>query len=164
MRHAIDQLTLQAIGFNKPMVAGIQGRITGEFFGTVLPYDLRFATRDTVLIFPSVNLGFPPSGVMTYYLERFVGPGKATEILMSGQELTASVADALGLVNATVDQYSLLERCLEELISVCRAPTPVLSATRHRLQPDVSDIEAYLRRSFDMVWRALVSMGKVDQE
>lgn len=163
IRHAIDQLTLQAVRFSKPMVAGIQGRITGEFFATVLPYDFRFAARDTMLMFPSVNLGFPPSGALAYYLERFVGLAKATEILMSGQELTATDTDALGLVTAVVDQGNLLERCLEELITVCRAPAPVLSATRHLLQPEMTEIEAYLNRAFVTNWSALFRMGKVDQ-
>ncbi len=163
MRHAIDQLTIQAVRCSKPMVAGIQGRVAGEFFATILPYDFRFAARDTVLIFPSVNLGFPPSGALAYYLERFVGPAKATEILMSGHELTVSDADALGLVTAVVDQEKLLERCLEALITVCRAPVSALSATRHLLQPEVTEIEAYLNRAFVTNWSALFRMGKVDQ-
>jgi len=113
MRHAVEQLTLQAVRFSKPMVAGIQGRITGEFFGTVLPFDFRFAAKDTVLMFPSVNLGFPPSGALAFYLERFVGPARTTEILMSGKDITATDAQTLGLVTAVADQENLLEWCVE---------------------------------------------------
>ncbi len=46
---------------------------------------------------------------------------------------------------------------------VCRAPANVLSATRQLLQPDVTDIEAYLDRAFVTNWSALFRMGKVDQ-
>jgi len=115
-------------------------------------------------MFPSVNLGFPPSGTLAYYLERFVGPAKATEILLSGQELTATDASTLGLVTAIVDQGNLLERCLEILNTVCRAPAPVLFATRKLLHPEVTEIEAYLDRSFETAWSALCGMGKVASE
>lgn len=161
VRHAVEQLTLQAVRFSKPMVAGMHGRITGEFFGTVLPFDFRFATNSSVLTFPSVSLGFPPSAALVYYLGQFAGKAKATEIVMSGQEVSANDAVALGLITEVVDREKLMERCLETLTQVCRAPIPVLSAVRSLLHPEIAEIEAYLDHSFDKTWSALSKMHKV---
>lgn len=161
-RNAISQLVLVTAKFGKPMVAGVQGRITGEFFGSVLPFDYRFATDDTVLMFPHVPLGFPPSGALAYYLNRFVGPGRTSEILLSGRDMSATDAEKLGLVNAVTGREDLLERCVEILAVVCRSPSTVLRATRSMLHPEVTEIEAYLRKAFDTAWKSLYSMGKVD--
>lgn len=162
MRHAVAQLSLQAVKFRKPLVAGVQGRISGEFLGNILPFDFRLATKDTVFMFPNVKLGFPPAGVLTYYLERFLGPAKATEVLMLGEDIYALDAKALGLVTGVVEGDELLEQCLKKLAAVCRVPIPTLSATRSLLHPEITVIEKYLDRSFKTEWKALNSMGKVN--
>lgn len=162
MRYAMEQLAILTVKFTKPMIAGMQGDITGEFFGNLLPFDFRFATEDTVLKFPNVQLGFPPSDVLAYYLNRYLSPGKATEILMLGQDISAQQAEEIGLLTVVNRKENLLNRCLETMAEVCKLPLPVLSATRSLLHPEVADLEAYLDRAFSTTWKPLYLMNKVD--
>ena len=73
--------------FSKPMVAGIHGKTTLEYFAIVLPFDFRITTQSTEVVFTNIRMGFPPSGNLAYQLKRFIGPAKATEVFLAGDDI-----------------------------------------------------------------------------
>ena len=82
--NSLAAFALQAATFRKPIVAGLQGTITGAFLGVSLAYDFRVAAEDTVFEFPAASIGFPLGGALCHYLPQFVGRQRATEILLTG--------------------------------------------------------------------------------
>lgn len=159
---ATHQLTLEAVRFTKPMVAGLQGHITGEFLGTVMPFDFRYAAEDVEIEFPNVALGFPPSAPLTFYLLRNLGEARATEILMNSRALSAIEAHELGLLTAIVEKEALLDRCLEQISLLSMKSGPALVATRRLLKGDERQVKDYLDWSYHETWSALIRAGKVN--
>src|SRR5205807_7117548 len=58
---------------------------------------------------PEVKLGLIPGYGGTQRLPRLVGRGRALELLLTGEPITAAEAYRIGLVNAVVPQAELLE-------------------------------------------------------
>lgn len=160
--NALSQLALRVSEFPKPIVAGLSGRLSGDDLGMVLPCDFRLATPDVSVMFSNIKLGFPPSGVLVYYLLRFLGPARATEILYSPSPLEAKNALSMGLLSRIVDENELEKQCINQLELLATLPTEAVAATRHMIQPDPLELRRYLDRSLEMRWLALSAM-KIDE-
>ena len=72
---------------------------------------VRFASDNAKLGQPEVKLGLIPGYGGTQRLPRLVGRGRALEMLLSGDPITAAEAHRIGLVNAVVPQAELLGYC-----------------------------------------------------
>ncbi len=158
LKHAIGQLMTTAARFTKPLVAAMDGKITAEYLGTVLPYDFRFATLDTVFTFPNLRVGIPVTAHLAFYLVRHVGEAKAAEILLTGDDLRVAQAQQLGLITGIVPRDELEVRCLEQLARVTRLPAGAVAATRRLLRPEPEELEQMVARSFDKIWSLLSSL------
>ena len=71
--------------------------------------DLRVMAEDARFGQPEINLGLIPGWGGTQRLPRIVGPSKATEIILTGDPITAQEAYRLGLVNKVVSMGDVLE-------------------------------------------------------
>lgn len=70
---------------------------------------VRFASDNAKLGQPEVKLGLIPGYGGTQRLPRLVGRGRALELLLSGDPVTAAEAHRIGLVNAVMPQAELLD-------------------------------------------------------
>lgn len=82
----------------KPVIAAIHGFCMGGGMELALACDIRFASPDAVLSLPETGLGLIPGGGGTQRLPRVVGPGRAMDLLLTGERLSAAEALAIGLV------------------------------------------------------------------
>lgn len=158
--HSIGQITMKFVNYTKPLIAGINGTVGLEYLGYSMGFDFRIATPNTSFMFPNLSLGFPPSAPLVFHLVRYLGPAKASEIIFSGQPLSASEAQKLGLITNVVSENELEQRCLEKLKELSAFPSIALSATRRMLQPEPAELELFFRKSLDGVWTALMKMRK----
>lgn len=87
-----------------PIVAGIQGVAAGAGAVIALASDLRVVARDArfAFLFTKVGLSGGDMGA-AYLLPRVVGLGRASELLMLGDEIDAETADRYGLATRLVD-------------------------------------------------------------
>ncbi|SPE27946.1 3-hydroxypropionyl-coenzyme A dehydratase [Candidatus Sulfopaludibacter sp. SbA3] len=92
----------------KPVVAAINGFALGGGLELAMACTVRFAAENAKLGQPEVKLGIIPGYGGTQRLPRLVGPGRALEMLLSGDPVTAAEAWRIGLVNAVVPQAELL--------------------------------------------------------
>ena len=99
---------LAAIG--KPVVAVLQGAVLGQGLELALACDLRIAQQGTRLGLPQVTWGAMPWDGGSQRLPRLVGIARALEILLSGRQVEAEEARALGLVDRVVDVASTTAR------------------------------------------------------
>jgi enoyl-CoA hydratase len=93
----------------KPSVAAINGFALGGGLELAMACTVRFASENARLGQPEVKLGIIPGYGGTQRLPRLVGRGRALEILLSGEPITAAEAYRIGLVNAVTAQSELLE-------------------------------------------------------
>jgi enoyl-CoA hydratase len=92
----------------KPTVAAINGYALGGGLELAMACTVRFAAEAAKMGQPEVKLGLIPGYGGTQRLPRLVGRGRALELLLSGETITAAEAHRIGLVNAVVPQAALL--------------------------------------------------------
>lgn len=93
----------------KPTIAMVNGPAAGAGLAMALACDLRIASESARFITAFVKLGFSGDFGGSYFLSKLVGTGKARELYYTGAPLDASQAVALGLVNAVVPDFELLD-------------------------------------------------------
>ena len=74
--------------------------------------DIRIATTKAKFAQPEVGLGITPGFGGTQRLPRIVGPGKAKELIYTGDMIKADEALRIGLVNKVVEPENLMEEAM----------------------------------------------------
>lgn len=112
---------------HKPVLAAVNGYALGGGCELAMACHIRIATENAKFGQPEVSLGIIPGYGGTQRLTQLVGKGKAAELLMTGDMITAQEAKKMGLVNHLVpNKEALMEKCeeiLEKIIS--KAPLAV---------------------------------------
>ena len=93
--------------FPKPVIAAVNGFALGGGCELALACHLRVASDNAVFGLPEVGLGIIPGYGGTQRLARWVGRGKAIEMVLTGQRVDAAEALRIGLVNRVVPQAQL---------------------------------------------------------
>lgn len=106
---AIGELTLEIRAFPTPIIAVAQGAAIGGGCGLVCVADLAWTHPEAILGFPEVDLGVCPA-VVTPWLARRVGAGRARRILLEAGTLSGAQAHALGVVTHVAESAKTIER------------------------------------------------------
>src|SRR3984957_302374 len=89
-------------------IAKIRGRTRGIGNEFVLACDMRFASRQSALFGqPEVGVGLVPGGGALEWLPRLVGRSRGLEIVLTGDDFDADVAERYGWVNRALDDKDL---------------------------------------------------------
>ncbi len=97
----------KARGTDKPVIAAINGLALGGGLEVALVADIRIAARSAKLGLPDAELGFSPTGGLTYLLNHIVGAGWAMHLAMTASMLTADESLRIGLVTGVVEDQDL---------------------------------------------------------
>lgn len=92
----------------KPIVAAVNGFALGGGCELAMACHFRLASDNAKFGQPEVNLGLIPGYGGTQRLVQLIGKGKAMELLMTGNMITAAEAQQLGLVNHVTSPEDLL--------------------------------------------------------
>ena len=87
---------------DKPVIAAINGNALGEGLELALACDIRYAVSTARLGFPNVALGILPMDGGTQCLPRIVGKGKALELILGAETISAAESEQIGLVSKVV--------------------------------------------------------------
>lgn len=96
-------------GIEGPVIAAVNGFALGGGCEIALACDIRVMADTAKIGQPEVKLGLIPGFGGTQRLARLVGPGKAKELVFSGDPLDAAEALRIGLVNRVVPAAELEE-------------------------------------------------------
>ena len=116
---------------SKPVIAAINGFALGGGLELAMACHIRIASDNAKMGLPEVTLGLIPGYGGTQRLPLLVGKGKALEMIMAAEMITAADAWQYGLVNHVVSQDALLAKA-EEIMSkiLTRAPLAIASAIK----------------------------------
>ncbi len=94
-------------GIDRPVIAVINGDALGWGLELVLSCDIRLASDKARFGLPQVASGLIPMDGGTQRLPRIVGRGKALELILTAETISAEEALAIGLVSKVVSQEKL---------------------------------------------------------
>jgi len=94
-------------------IAAIAGYALGGGCELALACDLRVAADTAKLGQPEIMLGIIPGAGATQRLPRLVGPARAKDLILTGRQVAADEALAVGLVDRVVPAARLLDEALE---------------------------------------------------
>ena len=135
----------------KPVVAAINGFALGGGCETAMACTIRIASENAKFGQPEVKLGLLPGGGGTQRLPRLVGKGRALQLILSGELISAQEAYRIGLVNEVVPAAEVISRA-EAILNQILANAPIavkysLEAVNKGLETSQSEGQA-LEASF----------------
>ena len=151
-RHARrGQSVFDAIeNLGKPVIAAINGFALGGGCELAMACTVRIAADTARLGQPEINLGIMPGYAGSQRLPRLVGKGRALEILLTGDMVSAARAFEIGLVNKVVPAADLMADARKLAASLAsKAPIAVryiLEAVQHGCEMPLADAQ-YLEAS-----------------
>ena len=104
----------------KPVVAAVNGYALGGGMELALACHLRVASEKARFGLPEVKLGIIPGYGGTVRLPRIVGRGRALELILSGEMITAQRAYEIGLANRVVAPEETLAAATELLDTILK--------------------------------------------
>lgn len=93
-----------------PVIAAVNGFALGGGCELAMACHLRVASDNARFGQPEINLGIIPGYGGTQRLTQLVGKGKALELMMTGEVISAQEALSLRLVNYVVPQNELMDK------------------------------------------------------
>ena len=108
----------------KPVIAAINGFALGGGCETAMACTMRITAEHARFGQPEVKLGLLPGGGGTQRLPRLVVKGRALQLILTGETITAQEAYRIGLVNEIVPAASLIERA-EAILKQIAANAPI---------------------------------------
>lgn len=110
----------------KPVIAAVNGFALGGGCELALACHMRFASTNAFFGQPEVNLGTIPGYGGTQRLTRLVNTGRALELILGGDRISAQEALAIGLANKVFEKEELLFRTVEFAKKIAGKPTMAL--------------------------------------
>jgi enoyl-CoA hydratase len=114
--------------FQKPVIAAVNGFALGGGCELAMACHFRLAVENSKFGQPEVNLGLIPGYGGTQRLPQLVGRGKALELILTGDMITAQEAKAIGLVNHVVATREELLELSTKIITRIISKSPIAIA------------------------------------
>jgi enoyl-CoA hydratase len=147
--------------FPKPVIAMINGFCLGGGCELALACDLRIASDKARLGQPEINLGIIPGGGGTQRLTRLVGEGKAMELILTGDMISAQTAYEIGLVNRVVPHEELADKTMALAARIAeKSPIALRMAKESVRIASRSNLDEGLRREIDLFALCFASEDK----
>jgi enoyl-CoA hydratase len=115
--------------YSKPVIAAVNGFALGGGLELAMACHMRVASTNAKMGLPEVSLGVIPGYGGTQRLAQLVGKGKAFEMIVSADMISADEAYRVGLVNYVTSAEELLTKCFEITSKiVTKSPTAIKTA------------------------------------
>ncbi len=120
------------------MIDGVARGGGSEF---LLSLDMRFAGPRTMLGQPEVAMGIIPGASGTQRLARLVGRSRALEIVLSGNDVTAEEAEAIGYVNRVLPSDQLRAHTAQVARRIAASPRLSIAKAKQAVDAALGPVE-----------------------
>jgi enoyl-CoA hydratase len=103
----LQEASRKIIRFEKPTIAAINGYALGSGYELALACDIRLAAEEAQIGSPEAKVTSSITGGAFRLVQDLIGPGKAKELLFTGEYIDGKEAERIGLVNKSVPLESL---------------------------------------------------------
>jgi enoyl-CoA hydratase len=106
----LDDVILTVRAMHQPVIAAINGPAIGGGFCLSMACDIRIAAKEAYFRAAGINNGLTSAELgLSYLLPRAIGSSRASEIMLTGRDVSADEANRIGLVSEVVPAANLLE-------------------------------------------------------
>jgi len=148
---AFADLLSAMVDHPKPIIGRVQGHVAGGGIGLVAACDLAAAVDGAWFAFAEVRLGVVPAVIAPYVLRK-IAPAAASELMLTGERVSAEVVREAGLVQRVVRSESLDATVFAWVAQLRRGGPQALAVTK-RVLTRVTTMERAEARS----WTTAVS-------
>ncbi len=131
IRTGWQRLVSAVLDCEKPVIAAVNATAAGGGMHLALACDLVLAAEESRFIEVFVRRGIAPDAGGAYLLTRLIGPQKAKELFFFGDDVPASDAERLGLVNRVVPRSELVAEAGRWARRLATGPTKAIGLTKH---------------------------------
>jgi enoyl-CoA hydratase len=117
----------------QPVVAAVHGRCTGLAANLVLFCDIVFGADNLMLGDPHITSGLVPGDGGTVIWPMLVGPARAKEYLLTGDLMSGTEAERIGLINRVVPAAELKQKAWEFARRLAGGPPLATRFTKHAI-------------------------------
>ncbi len=162
-RQVFDRVLYTLRQLRRPIIAAVHGMAYGGGCEMAISTDFIIASDDAVFGQPEAMVGLSAGGGSPVLLPRVLPPGRAMQMLMTGEAITAQEAHRLGMVNELHSNDKLMEAVLgiaERIAS--NSPTAVQAVKRAVQMGQGESVEQAVAIMMDAHWRSVVHPDRVE--
>jgi enoyl-CoA hydratase len=162
-RQVFDRMLYTLRQLRRPIIAAVHGMAYGGGCEMAISTDFIIASDDAVFGQPEAMVGLSAGGGSPVLLPQVLPPGKAMQMLMTGEAITAQEAHRLGMVNEVHPRAELMKAVLgiAEIIA-SNSPTAVQAVKRAVLMGEGEPIEQAAAIMMEAHWRSVVHPDRVE--
>lgn len=117
----------------KPVLCAVNGVAAGAGANLALACDIVIAASSAYFTQAFSKIGLIPDCAGTFFLPRLIGLQKATALMMLGDKVSASDAERMGMIYASVDDAGFEAKTMQIATALASLPTTALILTRKAL-------------------------------
>jgi enoyl-CoA hydratase/carnithine racemase len=118
----------------RPVIAALNGTVAGAGAVLAAAADVRFAAESARIAFLFVKVGLSGADMgASWLLPRLVGQGNASELLFTGDFITAQRAYEMGLYQRVLPQEQLLPEAMVFAEKLARGPSDALAVSKQAI-------------------------------
>jgi 2-(1,2-epoxy-1,2-dihydrophenyl)acetyl-CoA isomerase len=140
-----------------PFIAAVNGVASGGGCNLALACDLVIAAESAKFNQAFIKIGLTPDCGGTFILPRLVGWKRATELLFTGDLVSAQDAAEMGMINSVTPDEELMSRAMAMAEKLAHAPTAALAEIKKLMDASAAND---LRSQLDLERKTQIESGK----
>jgi enoyl-CoA hydratase len=162
-RQDFDRTLYTVRQLRKPIFAAVNGMAYGGGSELAQSVDFVIASDNASFGQPEAMLGLAAGGGSPVFLPRLLPPGRALQMLMTGDPIPAEEAYRLGMVTELHPQTELMDAALRIAERIAgNSPTAVQAAKRAVRMGDGQPVEQAIATMMDAHWRSAVHPDRIE--
>ena len=162
-RQVFDRVLYNLRQLRRPIFTAVHGMAYGGGCEMAISTDFIIASEDARFGQPEAMVGLSAGGGSPVFLPRVLPPGKAMQMLMTGEPITAQEAYRLGMVNEVHPKAELMAAALSIADKIAdNSPTAVQSVKRAVQNGQGEPVEQAIAIMMDEHWRSVVHHDRVE--
>ncbi|MCP3772754.1 enoyl-CoA hydratase-related protein [Paenibacillus sp. MZ04-78.2] len=123
LRNRYNPMIVQVRETEKPVIAAVNGVAAGAGMSLALACDIRLVSEKASFTDVFIQIGLVPDSGGCYFLPRIVGIGKALELAMTGDKVSAEEAYRIGLANRVFSAQDFEQEVMAYAGKLAKLPT-----------------------------------------
>jgi enoyl-CoA hydratase len=162
-RQVFDRVLYTLRQLSRPIIAAVQGMAYGGGCEIAISTDFIIASDNAVFAQPEAMVGLSAGGGGPVFLPRVLPPGKAMQMLMTGEPIAAKEAHRLGMVNELYPKAELMDVVVRIAESIAKnSPTAVQAVKRAVRMGAGEPTEQAVAIMMEAHWRSVVHPDRVE--